>query len=101
MHALIGEPRVVKSLPPERRARSSSKRGHLLSAGRDDSYHARAELARVHSRLSGRVRSRATRVAYGVGGGRDVQVGAQGTVVRAVLEIRGTYSGGRRCRRRR
>jgi hypothetical protein len=31
-------------------------------------------------------------VAYGVGGGRDVQVGAQETVVRAVLQVRGTYS---------
>lgn len=31
------------------------------------------------------MRSRATRVAYGVGGGRDVPVGAQGAVVRAVL----------------
>jgi hypothetical protein len=48
--------------------------------------------ARVHSRLSGGVRSRATRVAYGVGGGRDVQVGAQGTVVRAVLQVSGPYS---------
>ena len=38
------------------------------------------------------MRSRATRVAYGVGGGRDVQVAAQGAVVRAVLQVRGTYS---------
>ena len=48
--------------------------------------------ARVHGRLSGRVRSRSTRVAHGVGGGRDVQVAAQGALVRAVLQVRGTYS---------
>lgn len=34
-----------------------------------------------------------------VGGGRDVQAGAQGTVVRGVLQVRGTYSARRLGRR--
>jgi hypothetical protein len=31
-------------------------------------------------------------VPCGVGGGRDVQLGAQGALIRAVLQVRGIYS---------
>ena len=37
-------------------------------------------------------------MAYGVGGARDIRVGAQGTVVRAILQVRGIYSVARRSR---
>jgi hypothetical protein len=64
----------------------------FASVTRNGRIHAKAELTHAYTVGCRGECGRATRVAYGVGGGRDVQVGAQGAVVRAVLQVRGTYS---------